>query len=98
MTLDTLKRDILSVSTDISLPDLLEQFLDSRQHIAVVVDSYGGTAGLVTLEDVIESLLGLEIIDEVDNVEDMQQLARRQWQHRAERLGIDPDGLHPPED
>jgi len=94
-TLGSLKREIRSVPEDISLPDLLEHFLDSRQHMAVVIDSYGGTAGLVTLEDAIESLLGMEIIDEVDHVEDMQQLARRQWRSRAEQLGIDPDALQP---
>ena len=97
-TLGELKREVLSVTEDISLPDLLEQFLDSRQHMTIVVDTYGGTAGLVTLEDVIEALLGQEIVDEVDNVEDMQQLARRQWRSRAEKLGIDPDQMHPTQD
>jgi len=89
--LSDLRRDIPRVPESTSLPDLLEQFLDSRQHIAVVVDTYGGTAGLATLEDVIEALLGMEIVDEVDNVEDMQQLARKQWHSRAEKLGVDPD-------
>jgi len=98
VSLDTLKREIRRVPEDISLPDLLEHFLDSRQHMAIVVDTYNGTAGLVTLEDVIESLLGLEIVDEVDNVEDMQQFARKQWRSRAEKLGIDPDALQPSEE
>ena len=93
VALGTLTRDIRRVPEDTSLPDMLEHFLDSRQHMALVVDSYGGTAGLVTLEDVLESLLGREIIDEVDSVEDMQQHARKQWRSRAEKLGIDPEAM-----
>ena len=45
-------------------------------------------AGLVTMEDVIETLLGVEIVDESDHIEDMQLLARRNWEHRARRLGL----------
>lgn len=89
--LDTVMRDIRRVAAGMSLPDLLEHFLDSRQHIALVVDDYGGTKGIATLEDVIEALLGMEIMDEMDNVEDMRILARRQWLVRARKLGIDPD-------
>lgn len=91
--LDVLKRDIKRVPASISLPNLLELFLNSRQHIALVEDAFGGTKGIVTLEDVIEALLGMEIMDEMDNVEDMRVLARRQWQARAEKLGIDVDAL-----
>jgi len=82
-TLKTLKRDIQSVPDDMSLSALLEFFLDQRQHIAIVIDEYGGTKGLVTMEDVVETLLGMEIVDEMDQVEDMQALARRQWEKRA---------------
>ena len=91
--LGVLKRDIKRVPASISLPNLLELFLNSRQHIALVEDAFGGTKGIVTLEDVIEALLGMEIMDEMDNVEDMRVLARRQWQARAEKLGIDVDAL-----
>ena len=63
--------------------------LDHRQHIAVVVGEYGGTRGLVSLEDVVETLLGMEIVDEMDKVEDMQALARQNWAKRAKALGLE---------
>ncbi len=86
--LDALKRDLLTVSGEMPLTALLEFFLDQRQHIALVVGEYGGTRGLVTLEDAVETLLGLEIVDELDPVEDMQALARQQWAKRARALGL----------
>jgi CBS domain containing-hemolysin-like protein len=81
--LETLKRNIKSVSGDMSLSALLEFFLSKRLHIAIVIDEYGGTKGVVTMEDVVETLLGMEIVDEMDQTEDMQALARRQWKKRA---------------
>ncbi len=57
----------------------------------LVIDEYGGFSGILTLEDVLETLLGLEIIDEFDDTEDMQALARKLWKHRASKLGIDVD-------
>jgi CBS domain containing-hemolysin-like protein len=89
--LATLRRDILTISGEMPLSGLLEFFLDHRQHIALVVDEYGGTKGLVTLEDVVETLLGMEIVDEMDKVEDMQALARRQWEKRARAIGLEVD-------
>ena len=86
--LTTLKRDLMTVSGELPLSELLEFFLDHRQHIALVVDQYGGTKGLVTLEDIVETLLGMEIVDETDKVEDMQALARRQWEKRAKAIGL----------
>lgn len=84
-----LRRDIVAVAATTSLSNLLELFLDKRQHIAIVVGEYGETQGLVTMEDVIETLLGFEIVDEGDKIEDMQQLARKLWRKRAESLGLD---------
>ncbi len=71
------------------LPVLLDFLLTQQQHIALVVDEYGGTKGLVTLEDVIETLLGTDIMDEMDSVSSMRALARQQWEIRAKALGID---------
>ena len=86
--LQTLRRDIITVSDTMPLSDLLEFLLDQRQQIALVIDDYGGTNGLVTIEDVVETLLGMEIVDEMDRVEDMRALARRQWEKRAKALGV----------
>lgn len=86
--LEEISRDILVVHETLPLPDLLERLLDRLEHIALVVDEYGGVAGVVTMEDVVETLLGLEIVDEADSVEDMQALARKQWFRRARELGM----------
>jgi len=91
--LKALKRDILAVPESVSLTALLERFLRKRQHIAIVVNEYGGTTGLVTLEDLVETLMGMEIMDETDDVEDMRVLARKQWIERAKCLGLEADIL-----
>lgn len=89
-TLKDIHRDIFAVPDTLPIPELLEQLLDRGEHLALVVDEYGGTAGVVTLEDIFETVLGLEIVDEADTVADMQVLAREQWVRRAKRLGIVP--------
>ncbi|KAA5827361.1 DUF21 domain-containing protein [Algibacter amylolyticus] len=83
-----LKRDIIIVNRDLAIPTLFEKLVESRNHMALVVDEYGSVSGLVTMEDVIETLLGLEIMDESDNVSDLQHLARKSWEARAKKLGI----------
>jgi CBS domain containing-hemolysin-like protein len=91
--LKQIQREMVCVLDEMKLPNLLETLLDQRQHIALVVDEYGDTRGLVTLEDLVETLLGLEIMDEVDEVRDMQKLAREQWLHRAKKRGLMVDEL-----
>lgn len=83
-----LKRTLLAVDRNIAIPNLFEKFVQEKEHIALVVDEYGSVSGLVTMEDVIETLLGLEIMDESDTDSDMQELARKNWEKRAKRLGI----------
>lgn len=83
-----LKRNIIIVTRDLPIPKLFEQLIESRNHLALVVDEYGTVSGLVTMEDVIETLLGLEIMDESDNVSDLQLQARQNWEARAKKLGI----------
>ena len=83
-----LKRHIIIVERNKPIPVLFEELVESRNHMALVVDEYGSVSGIVTMEDVIETLLGLEIMDEKDSVSDLQQLARKSWETRAEKLGI----------
>jgi CBS domain containing-hemolysin-like protein len=96
LPLSALKRDMLVVPDGTPLPELFERLLDNGEHIALVVDEYGGVEGLVSMEDVVETLLGLEIVDEADNVEDMQAMARQQWYRRARRLGLLSDDARLP--
>ncbi len=91
--LESLKRNIIAFPGLVSLTVLFERFLDERQHIAIVVNEYGGLDGLVTLEDLIETIMGMEIMDETDNVKDMRILARKQWVERARAMGVDPDAV-----
>ncbi|UKM65653.1 hemolysin family protein [Flavobacteriaceae bacterium GSB9] len=86
--LSELKRSIIVVGRSMPIPNLFEKLIESRNHMALVVDEYGSVSGLVTMEDVIETLLGLEIMDESDNVSDLQLLARKSWESRAKKLGI----------
>lgn len=83
-----LRRDLTHVKATMHLRELFDHLLQFDHHIALVVDEFGGTAGIVTLEDVVETLLGLEIVDEADTIEDLQALARKQWEERAGRLGL----------
>ena len=99
-TLGSFLRKIPVVYVGLSIPELYKDLTLGKDHIALVVDEYGGTSGIVTLEDVIETILGLEIVDEMDNIEDLRIAARQEWKKRAERIGLDlkdiPDRTPPP--
>lgn len=86
--LSSLKRQMMVVRGDYPLPELFDRLLQRREHCVVVTDEYGGLAGIVTMEDVIETLLGLEIVDEQDQETDMQVRARRNWEQRARAHGL----------
>ncbi|MBN1825499.1 MAG: HlyC/CorC family transporter [Candidatus Eisenbacteria bacterium] len=75
------------------LSAVYDSLVGKREKMAVVLDEHGGTAGIVTLEDVIETLLGLEIVDEMDRAVDMRVVARRMWEKRAKGLGIPPEAF-----
>lgn len=89
--LGTIKREITVVHESLPISELFNRFLENREHIALVVDEIGGMAGIVTMEDVLETLLGLEITDELDSTVDMQVLARKKWQARAKRISLFKD-------
>tara|TARA_R110002051_G_scaffold244070_1_gene304055 strand:- start:19777 stop:20895 length:1119 start_codon:yes stop_codon:yes gene_type:complete len=86
--LSEIRRDILVTKRDTPIPELFDILIAKREHIALVVDEYGSVSGLVTMEDVIETLLGLEIMDESDSVADLQVLARKNWENRAKQAGV----------
>ncbi len=91
--LSSIRRDILITQRKKHLPELFNWFIERREHIALVVDEFGGMAGIVTMEDIIETLLGMEIVDEMDKTANMQEVARRTWERRARRMGLlsDPE-------
>lgn len=91
--LGELRRDFLVCPDVLTASDVFDRLMHEKSHIALVVDEYGTVQGLVTLEDVVETLLGLEITDELDKVEDMQRLARRRWRERMQAIGVDPDSV-----
>ncbi|MFO7575722.1 MAG: hemolysin family protein [Bacteroidales bacterium] len=85
LVLRDIKRNITIVPNTQSLIRVWETLLERKEHIALVVDEYGGMDGIVTMEDVIETLLGFEIVDEKDTITDMQQYARERWIMRQEK-------------
>lgn len=80
--LKEIKREIVVVPSFMALFKVWEILLEKKEHLALVVDEYGGMDGIVTMEDIIETMLGLEIVDERDTVTDMQQYARDRWKNR----------------
>ncbi len=86
--LESIKRPLAIVNENKELPHLFEFLSKNRSHIAVVSDEYGSTVGLVTLEDLFETILGFEIMDESDHIPDLQLYARKKWEERAKKMGI----------
>ena len=78
-------KEITRVSEKLPVQHLLDMFIKKRAHLFLVEDEFGQTAGIVTLEDAIETLLGREILDESDTVEDMQELARGKYRQRLRK-------------
>ena len=70
---------------DIIQHGLLDLFIERHDHLFVVEDHFGQTAGVVTLEDAVETLLGKEIVDESDNIEDLQKMAKQQYRDRLRK-------------
>jgi CBS domain containing-hemolysin-like protein len=71
---------------DLSAEDALSTLLKEHQHLALIYDEYGTWLGLVTMEDILETILGTPIIDETDDIPNMRRHARRRWEHRLKNL------------
>ena len=67
---------------DEPVSNIWELMLEKKEHISVIIDEYGTMRGIVTMEDVIETMLGVEIVDENDEAVDMQDMAREKWQQQ----------------
>ena len=85
-TLGEIKRSLLYFNEEMNVGDIFDAMLKEKSQIGVVIDEYGCLQGIITFEDVIETIFGLEIIDEMDVVTDMQQYARERWQLRQKRF------------
>lgn len=85
LKLKDIKREIVHFPERMTLFDVWEEMLRRKEHISLITDEYGGMDGITTLEDIIESLLGFEIVDEKDKVEDMQQYAAKRWKEKQKK-------------
>ena len=89
LQLHTFSNPIIRVSEKLPVQQLLDNFIKNREHIFLVEDEYGQTAGIVTLEDAIETMLGREIIDESDEIEDLQRYAKGKYRERLRNKKTD---------
>ena len=88
LILRDIKREIVVVPNTIAIFTLWEALLEKKEHIALILDEYGGLDGIVTMEDIIETLLGLEIVDEKDTVTDMQKYAKDKWREKYAKYNM----------
>jgi CBS domain containing-hemolysin-like protein len=86
--LSHLRRDLLTIPDTLRAAELLPKMIGNRQPIALIVNEYGSVLGLVTIEDLVETMIGMEIVDETDTAINMQAHARELWAKRARRLGF----------
>ena len=85
-TLNDILRPVLRFSEEDSVSDIWETLIEKKEHISVILDEYGSLRGIVTMEDVIETMLGHEIVDEKDEVVDMQEYAKEQWEKAQKEI------------
>ncbi len=90
VTLGSIKKDIYSINENIPVSKALDLFIAKKDHMFLVMDNYGQTEGILTLEDCVETILGVEIVDESDSTADMRELAKsRMKQKRKEKTTND---------
>ncbi|MDB2414814.1 hemolysin family protein [Rickettsiales bacterium] len=82
------QRPFKTISNTINVSKAFDILVQQKSHIALVVNEYGVMQGIVTLEDIVETLIGLEITDELDNIKDMRKYAKKRWQNRIKAMGI----------
>lgn len=87
LRLSQLIRPILTFQEKESVSNIWEKMLQEKEHISVIIDEYGSMRGIVTMEDVIETMLGVEIVDESDEAVDMQDMAREKWEQQQKHQG-----------
>lgn len=87
MKLADIVRPILTFEEGESVSVIWERLLENKEHISAIIDEFGCLRGIVTMEDVIETMLGTEIVDENDTIEDMQEYAREQWKEQQREQG-----------
>jgi CBS domain containing-hemolysin-like protein len=81
-------RPIIIFYENFSIPKLLKELIIKKEHMALIIDEHGGMQGIITMEDIIEAILGLEIMDEKDIEANMQELAKKKWKMRKKDLNI----------
>ncbi len=86
--IDKYARPMRSFSADAQLEVVLSSMLDDHNHMALVIDQFGNWIGILTLEDILETILGKEIVDETDIIADLRQYAKMKWQKKREQKGI----------
>ncbi len=85
-SLSTIERRIKMIPESMNLRELFEEMISENEHTSLVVDEYGAMEGIATLEDIIETLIGREIVDETDTNTDMQEVARQKWQMKMKKI------------
>ena len=89
ITLESISHEVHMVSENVPVPHLIDLFVKRKTHLFIVYDNYGQTVGVVTLEDAIETLLGVEIVDEMDEIEDMQVFAKDRSKKFQDRMKVE---------
>jgi CBS domain containing-hemolysin-like protein len=88
--LSNIKKDIIKINENLPVSKVLDMFIKKKEHMFLVVDGYDQTEGIVTLEDCVETVLGVEIVDESDSNEDMREVAKQKMRlDRKKRVDID---------